>query len=463
MERLWNANYTRVMLTNFTLFFSFYLLTPLLPLYLSETFGATKDMIGLVLSGYIIAALVMRPVAGVLVDTFPRRTVLIACVAVYAACFGGYLAAGTVMWFAVARTVHGAPFGATTVANSTMAVDVLPASRRNEGIGYYGLSNNLASAVAPTVGVALYHYIGNFDILFAVSLLAGAIGVVSAWGITASKQNVAALKAPLGLPTDRRSSQKSECVQSAQSAVNNTTKEYCHHMPDRQSLPPHYAACTAGHSSLHTPHSAKLLTQRSSSLPKWHHLFLLRGWFIAANLAFFGFCWGLLSNYLAIYSKECLGITGGTGTFFAVLSAGLILSRLQGAHALRDGRMLHVALQGIVLSCAGYALFAAATGMAGYYTSAFLIGLGNGHMWPAFQNMIVSIATAGERGAANSTILTAWDGGMGLGILLGGIVSEHLGYAPAFIMAAMVHAVGFVVFLFITRQKYVFWLTIIKK
>lgn len=36
-EKLWNANYNIVMLNNFALFFSLYLLTPLLPLYLSQT------------------------------------------------------------------------------------------------------------------------------------------------------------------------------------------------------------------------------------------------------------------------------------------------------------------------------------------------------------------------------------------------------------------------------------------
>ncbi len=49
-ERLWNLNYCKVMTANFSLFFAFYVLTPLLPLYLSEHFGATKDVIGLVLS-----------------------------------------------------------------------------------------------------------------------------------------------------------------------------------------------------------------------------------------------------------------------------------------------------------------------------------------------------------------------------------------------------------------------------
>ena len=61
---LWNKEYVKVMATNFLLYFAFYLLTPLLPLYLSETFGATKDVIGIVLSGYTVAALIVRPFCG---------------------------------------------------------------------------------------------------------------------------------------------------------------------------------------------------------------------------------------------------------------------------------------------------------------------------------------------------------------------------------------------------------------
>ena len=79
MERLWNRNYCKVMTANFSLFFAFYVLTPLLPLYLSEHFGATKDVIGLVLSGYTITALLFRPFSGYFVDSFPRKTVLMVC------------------------------------------------------------------------------------------------------------------------------------------------------------------------------------------------------------------------------------------------------------------------------------------------------------------------------------------------------------------------------------------------
>ena len=81
MERLWNRNYMKVWTANFMLFFSFMVLTPLLPLYLSDTFGAGKHTIGLILSGYTLTALMMRSVSGYLVDSRPRKLVLMVCYA----------------------------------------------------------------------------------------------------------------------------------------------------------------------------------------------------------------------------------------------------------------------------------------------------------------------------------------------------------------------------------------------
>ena len=156
IERLWNGNYCRAMVANFMMFFSFYLLTPLLPIYLDAQFNADKDMIGLVLSGYVIAALIVRPFSGFIVDCFNRRKVLMICFFFFFICFTGYVGAGTLLMFAIIRTIHGLPFGATTVANSTVAIDVLPSSRRHEGIGSYGLSTNLAMAIAPSAGIWLY-------------------------------------------------------------------------------------------------------------------------------------------------------------------------------------------------------------------------------------------------------------------------------------------------------------------
>ena len=184
MERLWNRNYCKVMAANFSLFFAFYVLTPLLPLYLSEHFGATKDMIGLVLSGYTITALVIRPFSGYMVDSFPRymvdsfprKIVLMVSFGAFAIFFAGYLAASTLLLFTIVRTLHGGPFGTLTTANATVAIDVLPSSRRTEGIGYYGLSNNLAMALAPTIGIYVYQLTHSFEFLFWIALIVACAG-----------------------------------------------------------------------------------------------------------------------------------------------------------------------------------------------------------------------------------------------------------------------------------------------
>ena len=401
MERLWNRNYLKVMTANFALFFAFYLLTPLLPLYLYETFGATKDVIGLVLSGYTIVALLFRPFSGFFVDSFPRKMVLLIAYSAFAIFFAGYLAASSLLLFTIVRTLHGGPFGAVTVANSTVAIDVLPSSRRNEGIGYYGLSNNLAMAISPTFALFVYSETHNFQLLFWLAFAVALFGLIVDSTVTLNKVS-----------------------------------------------------------------SSKI--QVSSSPLRLDRFFLKSGWLIGVNMVFFGFCFGVLSNYLAIYGKQVLGMTGGTGAWFMLCSIGLILSRLQGGKALREGKLTQNASEGMVISLVGYTLFILMPTLSslfplpsyilhliGYYGSALLIGLGNGHLWPAFQNMMISVAHHNERGTANSTILVSWDCGMGLGILVGGIIAELLGYSAAFWTVAIINLAGVTLYFVRTRQFFI--------
>ena len=408
-NQLWNKNYCKVMAANFSLFFAFYVLTPLLPLYLSEHFGATKDVIGLVLSGYTVTALVMRPFSGFMVDSFPRKTVLMVSFVAFSIFFAGYLAASSLLLFTIVRTLHGAPFGALTVANSTVAIDVLPSSRRTEGIGYYGLSNNLAMAIAPTIGIFVYRYTHSFELLFWIALVVACAGMMVDGSLPPS-------------PSNRRGSSTADKA---------------------------------------SPSRGRLVGA--------DRFFLVRGWLLGVNMVAFGFCFGVLSNSLAIYCKEVMGITGGTGTYFMLCSIGLILSRLQGGKALRQGRVTHNAAEGMVISLIGYTLFILGPTLLSlwdggsqfftlhfslftYYASALLIGLGNGHMWPAFQNMTISVAPNSQRGTANSTILVSWDVGMGLGILMGGVISELVSYSAAFWTVAAVNALGVMMFFMATRR-----------
>jgi len=384
LEKLWNSNYLKIWIANFMIFFSFMLLTPLLPLYLNETFGADKQMIGIVLSGYTLTALLIRPFSGFFVDSFPRKIVLLICYGIFSLLFGGYLVAGSLLLFAIVRTLHGAPFGAVTVANSTVAIDVLHPTRRAEGIGYYGLSNNIASAIAPAFAIYVLNLTNNFPLLFWISLVTSAIGF----------------------------------------AINST---------------------------LHLNSRELVKDKPKISLDRF---FLLKGWSQGLTMACFAFSYGVLSTYVAIYGKEELGIRGGSALFFMLLSIGLILSRLVGSRTLRQGKITQNAAVGVLVSLCGYMLFAALHNPIGYYGAAFVIGLGNGHMWPAYQNMFINLAPHSQRGTANSSILISWDIGIGLGVLVGGVISEHIGYHWAFWAAWLVNLVGVSAFFAYVRGHY---------
>ena len=382
---LWNSNYVKVWIANFMLFFAFYLLAPLLPLYLRDTFSADKAMIGIVLSGYTLTALCVRPFSGFVVDSFPRKKVLLICYFCFALFFAGYFITGSLVLFAAIRTLHGAPFGATTVASSTMAVDVLPSERRSEGIGYYGLSNNIAMAIGPSAGLYIYHTIHNFNLLFTLSLVIAFIGL----------------------------------------AIDSTI-----HCRERQPI-------------------------RRESKVSLDRFILLKGWSEGICVAAFAFSFGVISTYIAIYSQEVLHITSGSGTFFMLLAAGLILSRLMGSKSLREGKIIHNASIGMLISMCGYLVFTAVPNLYGYYAAALMIGLGNGHMYPAMQTMFINLAPHERRGTANSTILTSWDLGVGIGIIGGGSVAEHLGsYSAAFWLAFAINVVGVLFFFTYARRSF---------
>lgn len=383
-HRLWNRNFVRLNITNFLLFLSFWLVVPLLPIYLQETFGADKQLIGLVLSGFTLTSLLARPYSGYLVDVFPRKRVLLLMYGAFVLCFFGYFVTISIVFFAVVRTLHGIPYGGATVANSTLAVDSLHSSRRTEGIGFYGLSNNLATAIAPSVAIALYAATQDFRILFATATLAGLLGL---WMASTVQTN------------------------------------YRPPVADRPRL-------------------------------SWDRLFLPEGWSEDIVIIALAFSFGIISTYLAIYGKDELGITGGTGVYFALLASGLMLSRLIGSRSLRKGRIVENASGGMLLSIVGYFLFAAVHNKLGYYGSAFVIGLGNGHMFPAMQNIFICLAPNSKRGTANASLLTAWDLGVGLGIMIGGAVAEHMGYHAAFWLALGVNATGVGFFFTYARHSF---------
>lgn len=66
--------------------------------------------------------------------------------------------------------------------------------------------------------------------------------------------------------------------------------------------------------------------------------------------------------------------------------------------------------------------------------------------------MFIKLARNDQRGTANSSILTAWDVGMGLGMIAGGFLLEYISYSAAFWGAAVMQAAGTALFFLASRD-----------
>ena len=142
-EKLFNKNYLCLCAANFLFFFSFYLLLPVLPFFIMENFQAGNAVIGTVISCYTLATLVVRPFSGYMMDTFKRKPLYVLALSIFTAVFVGYLFAATITLLIIIRIVHGFAFGLTSVGGNTLVIDVVPSEHRGEGIGYYGVANNI--------------------------------------------------------------------------------------------------------------------------------------------------------------------------------------------------------------------------------------------------------------------------------------------------------------------------------
>ncbi|HRN58227.1 MAG TPA: MFS transporter, partial [Agriterribacter sp.] len=178
-ERLWNKNFVIACLTYFLVACSFNLLMPTIPLFLSGELGVSPSKIGVVLSSYAAALLIIRPFSGYLVDRYARKPLLVLGISLFVLTFLGYYFAVSVLFFIILRFVHGLSWGLSTVSANTVAIDIIPASRRAEGIGYFGVNINIAMAIAPYIAVKIYDAY-HFNALISSALFMGLLSVIAA-------------------------------------------------------------------------------------------------------------------------------------------------------------------------------------------------------------------------------------------------------------------------------------------
>ncbi len=157
---LWNRNFTLLTISNFLMCSAYYSLISTLPVFISTTLQSTHGTVGLVMASYAIAAILIRPFGGFGLDYFGRKTIFLASLLIYGLIFNAYIFAVTVWLLILVRIAHGLTWGLTTTANSTLAGDIIPAEKRGEGFGYFGVMTTAGMALGPLIGSFILDHAG---------------------------------------------------------------------------------------------------------------------------------------------------------------------------------------------------------------------------------------------------------------------------------------------------------------
>jgi predicted MFS family arabinose efflux permease len=379
-SRLWTKDFILLSGSNFGMFLTCYFLIPTLPVFSMTVLGLSQTAVGLALAIYTISALIIRPFVGLALDRFGRRLLLLSSFFLFVMFYPLYLAASGFVSLLLIRFLHGLAWGAVTTSGSTSAIDIIPAQRRGEGIGYYGLFITVAMSIGPLLGLWIAGE-DHFDRLFYSSLLIGFVSFLL------------------------------------------------------------------------------LLWVRFPAIPKWEprsfsifHLFEKQAFPISLHLMFHSLAYGGLLSFLSVYAIQS-GL-GHSGLFFLVMASGIGLMRVLAGRVFDRKGPDQVMIFGILALVLGFPLLAIGTHLFLFLAAGFLIGLGSGVVLPTSQAMVNQLVKPHRRGAVNSTLFTAFDLGIGAGMIITGWISQNQGLNYAFGFFALTSLLALLYYLIWVRKDF---------
>lgn len=382
-DRLMTSSYCFILAANFLLYFGFWLLIPVFPFYLSEIFHVSNSTIGIVLFCYTVSSLCIRPFSGYLLDAFARKPLYLFAYFIFMLVFAGYMLASLLTVFIILRVVHGFSFGMVTVGGNTVVIDIMPSSRRGEGLGYYGLTNNIAMSIGPMFGLFLHSGGASYITIFSYALVSCALGFLCAWLV----------KTPYKPPVKREPISFDRFIL-------------------LKGLP-------AGFSLL-------LLSIPYGMTTNYVAMYARQIGITAETGFFFTF----MALGMAV-SRLFSGRLVDKGMVTLVISAGIYL----------------VCFCYFGLTACGWLVdwnYQVTTVL--FFMIALLLGIGFGTMFPAYNTLFVNLAPNSQRGTATSTYLTSWDVGIGIGMLTGGYIAEIATFRMAYFFGAALTVVSLLYF-----------------
>jgi len=175
-DKIWTRDFILICLANFFIFLGFQMTLPTLPLFVKEL-GGSDQLIGVIVGIFTFSALLFRPYAGHSLESKGRKFVYMLGLIIFVVSVGSYAFIISITLLIIMRIAQGIGWGFSTTATGTIATDLIPPKRRGEGMGYFGLSGNLALAFGPALGLTLVDVI-SFTQLFLICSASGFVAVL---------------------------------------------------------------------------------------------------------------------------------------------------------------------------------------------------------------------------------------------------------------------------------------------
>lgn len=178
-EKLWSKEFILMSAINFLLIVIFYLLMVTIAEFAMQDYHATVSQAGLVTGIYIIGTLLGRLFTGRIIDQVGRKKVLLFGLIFFIATTSLYFLHLGITVLLISRLVHGIGVGIASTATGTIVAQILPATRKGEGIGYFAMSATLGTAIGPFVGILMAERT-SYNVIFTMCMIIGVVALLLA-------------------------------------------------------------------------------------------------------------------------------------------------------------------------------------------------------------------------------------------------------------------------------------------
>jgi MFS family permease len=391
-NRLWTKNYILVILSTLGISFGNFFFSSTLPIY-AERISGSAAWAGAMTGIYTLSALASRPVAGELTDRIGRARLAVIAAAICIISCLLYNIAIAILLLLIFRIVHGFAFGLHSTAISTAAVDVIPENKRMEGIGYLGMFNTLASAVAPGFALSLVQSNENgFTILFFMAGGTAAVSFVAGLFIGYEKKGIR-------------------------------------------------------HTDIHEEFNVKEKDKTKTILGLEPAAF-------KPALVLFIICLAQSSvGSFIVLSSMSKGL-GNVGLFFTLSACSAFCSTLIAVKLGDKYGASIVLIPGMILTAASLLLLPLASTNTFLILIGIPYGVAQGMILPILNVIVINLAPKEHYGAANSTYFAALDTGFGLGSIAWGFIASFMGsYNGIYYLAAVLPLVAVLVYIKFVRHS----------